>query len=208
MIRLVAAILGLAWLLGFSGVSRSEPHLASQLRASLAMVSLAAPATESPPPRLDDGSRIAAPRDRGNVAPDDQRPLYVAVGIIVLAAVFWWNRRQRDRFDLEDGRSDTTTTGHRGDDDADDLHAAARGETQSRGSEIDKLERRGVGTAPPAGSPEGGRTSPVGSFNDVERRGLGAAPPAGPLEGERASPVGSFDRTPPESGPKSGQGPD
>jgi hypothetical protein len=92
---------------------------------------------EGQPPRLDDASRIAKPPERGNVAPDDQRPIYVVVGIIVLAAVFWWNRRQRDRFDVEDGGSEAAPA-RRDDDDADDLHAAARGEAQSPDDKIDK----------------------------------------------------------------------
>lgn len=60
----------------------------------------------------------------------DRRPLYLGGGIVVLAALFWWNRRRRDLFDREDGVMPATpepeTTS--GDDDADDLQAAARGD--------------------------------------------------------------------------------
>jgi len=59
----------------------------------------------------------------------DRRPLYLGGGIVVLAALFWWNRRRRDLFDREDGvttaKPEPETTS--GDDDADDLQAAARG---------------------------------------------------------------------------------
>jgi len=62
----------------------------------------------------------------------DRRPLYLGGGIVVLAALFWWNRRRRDLFDREDGVTpakpvDETTSG---DDDADDLQAAARGDAK------------------------------------------------------------------------------
>jgi hypothetical protein len=152
-LRLACAVLAAAWLLGSPGASHAEPgaasgpgvHLASHLPAAPAMISFATPAVESQPPRLDDGSRIATPRDRGTVAADDQRPLYIAVGLVVLAAVFWWNRRQRDRFDLEDARSDASRSRHRDDerdavddDDADDLHAAARGDATRPDDKIEK----------------------------------------------------------------------
>jgi hypothetical protein len=110
------------------------------------MIGLAVPAAESQPPRLDDASRIAKPPDRGTVASEDQRPIFVAVGILVLVAVFWWNRRQRDRFDLEDGSTEATRATHRHDADADDLHAAARGEAQTADDKIEKT--------PPESSPE------------------------------------------------------
>ena len=51
-------------------------------------------------------------------------------GGVLLAALFWWNRRRRDRFDREDGPTTAATEQPEpssGDDDADDLQAAARG---------------------------------------------------------------------------------
>ncbi|TMQ15155.1 MAG: hypothetical protein E6J90_01150 [Deltaproteobacteria bacterium] len=83
------------------------------------------------PPRLDDGSRIKLPPivvtpDR---PPVDRRPMYLGAGLIVLAVVFWWNRRRRDRFEREDGTAPARPARPRdADADADHLHAAARGD--------------------------------------------------------------------------------
>lgn len=87
------------------------------------------------PSRLDDGGRVALPpmvigQDR---AAQDRRPMYLGGGLIVLAVVFWWNRRRRDRFEREDAgeppraRRRVSRDAER-DADADDLHAAARGD--------------------------------------------------------------------------------
>lgn len=96
-----------------------------------------APGTPAPPtsgdaPRLDAVPRdgiapmtiSSAPRER------DRRPVYLGLGIIVLAAVFWWNRRRRDRFERDElgERPRGLARVARDDDDADDLHAAARGD--------------------------------------------------------------------------------
>ena len=43
--------------------------------------------------------------DLAGEARDDRRPIYLGGGLIVLAAVFWWNRRGRDQFDAR-GRRD------------------------------------------------------------------------------------------------------
>lgn len=101
------------------------------------------------PARLDAGPRVVYPPTSIPQPPRaaDRRPVYVGAGLIALALVFWWNRRQRDRFERDArGRRRahaTPATGARddGDDlraaaavpletdeDADDLHAAARGE--------------------------------------------------------------------------------
>lgn len=61
----------------------------------------------------------------------DRRPIYIGAGIVVLAVVFWWNRRQRERFEREDAGEPTRPekrTRARDDDDAEDLAAAARGD--------------------------------------------------------------------------------
>ncbi|HEX2688800.1 MAG TPA: hypothetical protein VHN14_19390 [Kofleriaceae bacterium] len=91
-----------------------------------------APAPVREPARLDDGSHIVLPPmtiplDKPDV---DRRPMLVGAGVIVLALMFWWNRRRRDLFEQED-RGVPRRPRPRdpdNDDDADDLHAAARGD--------------------------------------------------------------------------------
>lgn len=81
----------------------------------------------------------AAPAERDRLPPliipqsqpePDRRPAYVGLGLVVMAAALWWNRRQRDRFDREDDRRPRRLRVRdvERDADADDLHAAARGD--------------------------------------------------------------------------------
>ncbi len=108
-------------------------------KAERLMITLpAAPAPEPEPPlqrqepaRLTDGQQIhLTPMTISQTKPEaDRRPIYLGAGIVVLAAAFWWNRRQRERFDREDaGDAPAKPREARGDDDADDLAAAARGD--------------------------------------------------------------------------------
>jgi hypothetical protein len=78
----------------------------------------AGPAPEQPAPaQLRDASRIEMPQPppQPPQRSSDRRPIYVGLGLVVLALLFWWNRSRRERFEAEDER----------DDDGDDLHAAA-----------------------------------------------------------------------------------
>jgi hypothetical protein len=67
--------------------------------------------TLRPPPTMSDGTR--APMAPISVQPTetkrttDKRPVYVGLGIIALAALFWWNRRRRERFEKEPNDDDT-----------------------------------------------------------------------------------------------------
>ncbi len=107
----------------------------------------AEPATMSPPPRelsgMDDRERVRLPPMTVALDPPgrDLRPLYVGLGMVVMATAFWWSRRQRDRFERDDDRARlgrpprTRSRPARGDlpdDDADDLRAAARGDRDPR----------------------------------------------------------------------------
>jgi len=100
--------------------------------ASAPAASGTAPSRMSEPPPRGDGMRpqlapmTIAPANRET----DRRPIYLGGGIVVLAAIFWWNRRRRDRFDHEEAEATTPRDpeASSGDDDADDLQAAARAE--------------------------------------------------------------------------------
>jgi hypothetical protein len=116
-----------------------DPGVAVASRIALALAPAADEAADDQPPassappresaRLDDGSKImlppiTIPLDR---PPADRRPVLLGAGVIVLAAMFWWNRRRRDRFERgEHGGPPASVARH--DADADDLHAAARGD--------------------------------------------------------------------------------
>jgi hypothetical protein len=91
------------------------------------------------PARLGDGTHtpfapiVVPPAPQ----PADRRPMYVGAGVVLLALVFWWNRRQRDRFEREDGptpprkrRRDRVR-----DTDTEDLQAAARGDDEAKKAE-------------------------------------------------------------------------
>ncbi len=90
------------------------------------------PATASPragpgmgpvPARLDDASRVELPPQPPQLQRSaDRRPLYLGLGLVALALLFWWNRQRRQR--LED-REERGSARRRRDDDDDDLHAAA-----------------------------------------------------------------------------------
>ncbi len=112
-----------------TGVPRAE-------RLAITMPPAAAPDPEpvrpaEEPARLTDGQQVhLTPMTFSESKPDrDRRPIYLGAGIVVLAAAFWWNRRQRERFDREDaGGPPARSRVPRGDEDADDLAAAARGD--------------------------------------------------------------------------------
>jgi hypothetical protein len=132
--------------------------------AAAAPAPAAPPATMAPapdslapaPPRISDGTKIVLPpmvipQDRQAA---DRRPVYFGAGLIVLAVVFWWNRRRRDRFEHEDGikpRRARRPPGDRADADADDLHAAAAGDDAAGAdADADDLHAAAAGDAPAA----------------------------------------------------------
>jgi hypothetical protein len=61
----------------------------------------AAPGSE--PARMSDGTHTPLPpmTVRQEDHSIDRRPVYVGAGIVVLAGLFWWNRRRRARFEKE-----------------------------------------------------------------------------------------------------------
>lgn len=128
-----------------------DPGVAAASRVALALapdVAVAVPGEPPPstggsptspdpthePARLDDGSKFTLPPMTipVNRPAADRRPFYVGAGVILLALGLWWNRRQRDRFEEEEPgerpRPRPRPRPRNPDDDAGDLHAAARGE--------------------------------------------------------------------------------
>ena len=125
-----------------------QTGVAAADRATLVLPAAAAPATPTPAPApaatptttapaMSDGTKvkigpITIPQDEPS---SDRRPIYLGLGLVVLAAIFWWNRRQRDRFDDEDRAVPRRSRRPDADEDADDLHAAARGDGGDGGDE-------------------------------------------------------------------------
>jgi hypothetical protein len=93
---------------------------------------------EEPAPTMTMGHDTLNPGDKVALPPivvdppqpqTDRRPVYVGLGLFVLAAVFWWNRRRREKFEAEHGE---TPKRRKRDEDADDLHAAAEAGDDSK----------------------------------------------------------------------------
>jgi hypothetical protein len=92
-----------------------DPGVAVDKRVAVA---LAPAGTEPPPPTMSsaapsatmsDGGRTPLPPMVVSSTPQrtvDRRPVYVGLGIIVLAALFWWNRRRRERLEVTDKDND------------------------------------------------------------------------------------------------------
>jgi hypothetical protein len=66
--------------------------------------SLPTAGTHRLPATMDDGSRTPLPPMTISQPQraTDRRPVYVGLGIVLLAALFWWNHRRRDRFDAKE----------------------------------------------------------------------------------------------------------
>jgi hypothetical protein len=127
------------------------PELAKACDAALATLDTEVPAATrvalaivqpEPPPKpvadtIDDGRNTSLPAIRVDPpAPTpDRRPVYLGAGMIVLAAIFWWNRKRREKFEADnpdavpDRVPRATAKAQKGgksrDEDADALHSAA-----------------------------------------------------------------------------------
>lgn len=90
------------------------------------------PHLELPQQSLTDGDkvRIGPIAITSSRAERDSRPLMIGGSIVVLAAVMWWNRKRRERFDRDEevARPSRATTESR--EDTNDLQAAARGDRE------------------------------------------------------------------------------
>jgi hypothetical protein len=111
-----------------------DAELPVEMRVPLAiMATVADPPAMPPPATLDDGGKLSLPPIRVDAPapPPDRRPVYLGMGLVVLAAIFWWNRKRREKFEQEhpqevpDRVPRATAKKKSRDEDADDLHAAA-----------------------------------------------------------------------------------
>jgi len=100
-------------------------------------VTITATEIEAPPKRahdvLDDGGKTALPPivvSQPTTEPD-RRPVYLGLGLVVLAAIFWWNRKRREKFEDDHPQEvprdvpKATAKQKSRDEDADALHSAA-----------------------------------------------------------------------------------
>jgi hypothetical protein len=72
----------------------------------------------------------------------DRRPIYVGLGLVVLALIFWWNRKNREKLERAyEDRADQAKDDD-GDGDANDLHAAAASGTSTEGDTKEKKEAK------------------------------------------------------------------
>ncbi len=110
-----------------------DPASAPSPTAALAPT---APLPPAPPAPSDNGHVSRLHDDQGHtpMAPvvvhqeepmSDRRPMYLGAGLVVLAALFWWNRRRRAELERIDA-------------DADALQAAARGD---KSGDVDKKDK-------------------------------------------------------------------
>jgi len=92
------------------------------------------------PSLVDGGERLLLPPMQIPQEPReaDRRPIFIGLGLIVLAVIFYWNRKNRERLEREyeqrtpATKSDTPEPARPADRDADDLHAAADDKKESK----------------------------------------------------------------------------
>ena len=92
-----------------SALATLSPGIATDKRVTLTLAPTGSrpPAKESPtgPSTMRDGSHSPLPPMPVPTVPAekpvDRRPVYVGLGIVVLAAAFWWNQRRRAKFEKD-----------------------------------------------------------------------------------------------------------
>ncbi len=121
-----------------------DPGIAAASRVPLAIDAATLDAAGKPAPVPATGSGASGPSlvesgERPSLPPmtipqetrePDRRPIYVGLGLIVLAVVFYWNRKNREKLEREyekrtPDKPEKPPEPKTGDRDADDLHAAA-----------------------------------------------------------------------------------
>lgn len=126
-----------------------DPGIAVASRVALALDAATIDAAGKPAPIPSAGSGVSGPSlvesgERPALPPmtipqdprePDRRPIYVGLGLIVLAVVFYWNRKNREKLEreYETRTADQPAKPKPTDRDADDLHAAAEdGDTKEK----------------------------------------------------------------------------
>ncbi len=120
-----------------------DPGLPVAGRVAIALPDAATPvelAEDRPPPSMTEARggladglvRLPPTAIALDPVPPDRRPMYVGGGILVLAALFWWNRKHREQIERAEARAERRERRPERrrprDEDADDLHAAAHGD--------------------------------------------------------------------------------
>lgn len=110
-----------------SALPTLDPEVPPADRVALSIVATVADPPKLPSPAvLDDGGPSKLPPivvGPPPAAARDLRPVYLGAGLIAIAALAYWNRKRREKFESEHGPTPKRRRSR--DEDADDLHAAA-----------------------------------------------------------------------------------
>ena len=157
-LRAIAPCLAVLAMLGLAVPASADPTAADNgSRTKQAPATMSAVPGE--PVQLDERPRRTLAHEvRGN----DHHTAYLGAAVVALGVMVWWNRRRRDRFEREDrvaaaAHTDKAAARTDSDDDADDLHAAARRDADdATGAAANRKGDDATGAAARGNAPDGG----------------------------------------------------